>query len=792
REKIGGLLAMDRWEEKVEGTEIGFELQATEPTHIALDSQAVTATAYQDGIVVVKMEDRKAKNMFSDALVAGVTEAFAHIERTPGYKVVILTGYESYFASGGTKERLLAIQEGKVKFTDIRIFQAALECKLPVIAAMQGHGIGAGLSMGMFADIVLLSEESKYVSPYLEYGFTPGAGATWILAEKMGEDLARETLLTARDYTGSELKERGLKLAILPQAEVYQAAMSLAKRIARATRQGLISLKRQLTGKVLATLEETYRLELAMHEKTFVGRSDTLAQIQTKFYQASEPPRSPQVFVETATMDSLSIDNDSLPAITEALRMLLADELQMRESDIDENAQFVDLGLDSISGVTWIRKINDKYHTSIEATKVYSYPTLVQFSRYVKAEAEKQGVWASPGVPSTLVEQPVTITPEQSANGISPRRTYSPESATKKLVSRRRHAGSRIVTGSRATLPSQTTLTQPIAVIGMAGQFPQAKKLEEFWQNIAQGRNCITEVPSHRWNVDAYYQAGDAAPGKTNSRWAGLLDEYDLFDPLFFEISPTEAESMDPQQRLFLQACWHSIENAGYAARSLFGSKCGVFVGCSNGEYHQLSRGHQLSAQGFTGGANSILAARISYFLNLQGPSIAIDTACSSSLVAMAQACDSLNSGASDLALAGGVYVITGPEMHIRTAQTGMLSPNGKCYTFDQRADGFVPGEGVGVVVLKRLADAERDHDIIHGVIEGWGVNQDGRTNGITAPNPESQTRLEQEVYDKFGIDPGRIQLIEAHGTGTKLGDPIEVEGLKKAFEKYTENRGYC
>ena len=188
----------------------------------------------------------------------------------------------------------------------------------------------------------------------------------------------------------------------------------------------------------------------------------------------------------------------------------------------------------------------------------------------------------------------------------------------------------------------------------------------------------------------------------------------------------------------------------------------------------------------------SILAARIAYFLNLQGPCVSIDTACSSSLVAMANACDSLSSGSSDVALAGGVYVMTGPELHIRTSQAGMLSPDGRCYTFDQRANGFVPGEGVGVVVLKRLGDAERDGDLIYGVIEGWGVNQDGKTNGITAPNPESQTRLEQEVYERYGIDPGSIQLIEAHGTATKLGDPVEVEGLKNAFRKYTEKKEYC
>src|SRR6202011_2076665 len=161
-------------------------------------------------------------------------------------------------------------------------------------------------------------------------------------------------------------------------------------------------------------------------------------------------------------------------------------------------------------------------------------------------------------------------------------------------------------------------------------------------------------------------------------------------------------------------------------------------------------------------------------------------------LVALAQGCDSLVSGGSDLALAGGVYVMAGPEMHIRTSQAGMLSSEGRCFSFDQRADGFVPGEGVGVVLLKRLADAQKDRDIIYAVIQGWGVNQDGKTNGITAPNPESQTRLEQQVYDKYQIDPADIQLIEAHGTGTKLGDPIEVEGLKEAFQRYTQAQQYC
>ncbi|HET8773435.1 MAG TPA: SDR family NAD(P)-dependent oxidoreductase, partial [Thermoanaerobaculia bacterium] len=684
----------------------GGREEALVPGPIALRSSVVTATAHPGGIVVVAMEDRQAKNMLSQAVTEGMREAFDHIAQTPGYKVVVLTGYDQYFCSGGTKDNLLAIQAGKARFTDSKAFQLPLDCELPVIAAVQGHGIGAGWSLGMFADLALLSEESSYTSPYMGYGFTPGAGATLSLADKIGTELARESLLTAEPQTGRALNERGLLLPVLPRAQMAAAAMSLAGRIARAPRERLAALKRQGAAHLREQLDETYRLELAMHEKTFVGRSDTLARIESTFHQEAAAPVVP------APQAQAVADADLLPAVTSTLRALLANELQMRESDINEHTQFVDVGLDSISGVSWIRKVNEKYQTSIEATKVYSYPTLAQLSVFVKGEAEARGTLGLPAPPAALPPAPPVAPAAHAVETRTPRR-------------RRQSARFAAADGVRRA-------PQSIAVIGMAGQFPQARNLQEFWRNISEGRNCISRVTRERWDVDAYYQPGAAVAGKSYSDWLGALDEYDRFDPRFFNISPTEAEFMDPQQRLFLQACWHGIEHAGYDARTLSGSKCGVFVGCASGDYHQLSRQHRLSAHGFTGAAMSILASRISYFLNLQGPCVSVDTACSSSLVALAQACDSLNAGDCDLAMAGGVYVMAGPEMHIRTSQAAMLSPEGRCFTFDQRADGFVPGEGVGVVVLKRLADAERDGDLIYGVVEGWGVNQDGKTNGIT------------------------------------------------------------
>ncbi|TDR36319.1 enoyl-CoA hydratase/isomerase-like protein, partial [Tahibacter aquaticus] len=712
---------------------------------VPLQSHVVSATVQAGGVLLVELHDRDAKNMFSEALVAGVGEVFAHIAQTL-YKAVVLTGYDSYFASGGTKESLLAIQAGTVKFTDFKIFHAALQCDVPVIAAMQGHGIGAGWSLGLFADVVLFGEESHYLSPYMNYGFTPGAGATLSVADQLGQDLARESLLTAHEYTGRELRLRGVAQSILPRNAVLAAALALAQRMARQPRERLMNFKQQWSTVRRAAIDATYQRELAMHEATFVGRADTLALIENRFRHSQTPQHRPAsapaaaarvaaapapVATMAAAMPAPAVPapaaasaaGDVLALVTANLRQLLAAELQMPEHDIDDEAQFVDLGLDSIIGVTWVRKINEAYRLEVEATKVYSHPTLAQLSRHVRDEAEKRGslpkattptpITAGTAVPVPLALQTqIPVAPARSARSNAP-------------LTR---AGRLRTLAPLASGATAAPMPGAIAVVGMAGQFPQAANLAQFWRNIADGRDCISVVPPKRWDMDQYYRAGAPAPGLTNSRWMGALDDYDLFDPLFFNISPQEAELMDPQQRLFLQACWQAIEDAGYNARSLSGSRCGVFAGCTNSDYQQLSPDQRLTAQGFTGNANSILAARISYFLNLQGPCLSIDTACSSSLVAMAHACDSLASGTSDLALAGGVYVMTGPDMHIKTAQAGMLSTDGRCFTFDQRANGFVPGEGVGVVVLKRLSDAVRDNDPIYGTIQGWGVNQDGKT----------------------------------------------------------------
>jgi acyl transferase domain-containing protein len=249
---------------------------------------------------------------------------------------------------------------------------------------------------------------------------------------------------------------------------------------------------------------------------------------------------------------------------------------------------------------------------------------------------------------------------------------------------------------------------------------------------------------------------------------------------------------MDPQHRLFLEQSWQGLEDAGYVGTSIEGRRCGVYAGLNGADYQQLCAKADVPAQALWGSAASVLSSRIAYCLDLRGPAITVDTACSSSLVAIHLASQGLRSGETDLAIAGGVFVSCTPGFFVATSRAGMLSPTGRCHTFDERANGFVPGEGVGVVVLKRLDDALADGDHVYAVIVGSGINQDGTTNGITAPSALAQERLECEVYDTFGIDPGGIGMVEAHGTGTKLGDPIEWQALSAAFRRYTDQTEFC
>ncbi len=337
-----------------------------------------------------------------------------------------------------------------------------------------------------------------------------------------------------------------------------------------------------------------------------------------------------------------------------------------------------------------------------------------------------------------------------------------------------------------ATAPTATAAPQDeaIALIGMACRLPGADGAEAFWQLLDQGRDAITEVPADRWDAQALAASEPGQPGRSASRWGGFIEGIDQFDAAFFGISAREADAMDPQQRLLLQACWHALEDAGLRADSLAGSDTGVFIGAMTHDYQllQLRHGQALDAYFGTGNQASILANRLSYVLGLQGPSWTVETACSSSLVALHQARRALLDGDCSLALVGGVNALLAPELYVALSQAQMLSPDGHCRAFDARANGYVRAEGCAMVVLKRLSEAQRDGDRILGLLRGSAVNQDGRSNGLTAPNGPAQQAVMRKALASAGLQAQSVSYLEAHGTGTALGDPIEMESIQQVY----------
>jgi myxalamid-type polyketide synthase MxaE and MxaD len=328
------------------------------------------------------------------------------------------------------------------------------------------------------------------------------------------------------------------------------------------------------------------------------------------------------------------------------------------------------------------------------------------------------------------------------------------------------------------------SLNEPVAIIGMGCRYPGAENVEAFWRLLADGVDAVTEVPPERWAVEALYNADASVPGKMVSRWGGFLRGLDEFDPEFFGITPREAPHIDPRQRLIMESAWEALEAAGIPPGSLAGSRAGVFIATLTNDYDHLLFQDLIRAEAFSGSgtANSIVANRLSYFLDLKGPSLALDTACSGSLIAIHLACESLRKGESTLALAGGVNLNLMPKSSVFFSKAGALSPAGRCKTFDAAADGIVRSDGAGILVLKLLSQAQKDRDPIVAVIRGSAVNHDGRSNGIMAPNGEAQVEVLREAYRRAGIAPAGVQYVETHGTGTKLGDPIEVRALGDAL----------
>ena len=333
----------------------------------------------------------------------------------------------------------------------------------------------------------------------------------------------------------------------------------------------------------------------------------------------------------------------------------------------------------------------------------------------------------------------------------------------------------------RARVAEFERVREPIAIVGLGLRTPGGvTDLDSFAELLWAGRDAITTIPPDRWSLDEWYDEKQDAPGKMTTRFGGFLSDVDSFDAEFFGISPLEAASMDPQQRLVLELAWEALEDAGHAPTSLAGSPTGVYLGIANGDYGRALFAHPEAIDPYFCPGNSfgVASGRLAYVLGLHGPALSIDTACSSSLVAIHLACQGLRLGECDMALAGGVNLILTPELNVNFSKAGMMSRDGRCKTFDAAADGYVRGEGGAILLLRRLRDAQAAGDRVLAVIRGSAVNQDGRSNGLTAPNGPAQEAVLRAALRSAGIHPGQIGYIEAHGTGTSLGDPIEVNAL--------------
>lgn len=345
-----------------------------------------------------------------------------------------------------------------------------------------------------------------------------------------------------------------------------------------------------------------------------------------------------------------------------------------------------------------------------------------------------------------------------------------------------------------AAAPPPPPREEPIAIVGIGCRFPGAPDVEAYWKMLCEGKSAVREVPADRWDARAFTSRDAAAPGKVTSSLGGFLDRIDAFDHAFFGISPREAARMDPQQRLLLEVAWEALEDAGIPPERLAGSKTGVFVGVLTHDYADMSLAspRHIDAYSGTGSLACIAANRISYAFDFAGPSMAIDAACSSSLVAVHTACESIRRGECEAALVGGVNVIVLPTHALVMTKAGALSPDGRCYSFDARANGYARGEGAGIVVLKALSRALADGDEIYAVIRGSAVNHGGRSNGLTAPRQGAQEALLREAYRAAGVSPGAVQYVEAHGTGTPLGDPIECKALGAVLAEGRSDGSKC
>jgi polyketide synthase PksN len=501
------------------------------------------------------------------------------------------------------------------------------------------------------------------------------------------------------------------------------------------------------------------------------------------------PPAVPAADQATspATSDG---GGDLLAPLLNDLSEIVMSHLKLDAGDVAHDKVLLDLGFDSIGLTSFANTINDRYQLDITPVLFFDYPNLGELATHLAVERKDeirrfyQGSAAAATAPAAP-EQPV---PAQDAK--NPGVTTFAIGKGWDPAALDRAATPRSV--SETLSPEARFLNEPIAIVGMSGVMPLSEDLDEFWDNLKNGRDLISVVPSDRWSWEDYFGDPLTEQNKSNSKWGGFMKEVDKFDPLFFGISAREAQMMDPQQRIFLQTVWKAIEDSGQKVSDLSGTRTGLFVGVATNDYLNVMSGLQLPLDLHAGPGNShsILANRVSFLLNLHGPSAPIDTACSSSLIALNRAVQSIRAGGCDMAIVGGVHAMLSPGGHVSFAMAGLMSGDGKCRSFDKRASGYSRGEGCGAIFIKRLSAAEADGNHVYAVIKATAENHGGRVAMLTAPNASAQSALLVEAYEKAGVDPGTVGYIECHGTGTSLGDSIEAQGMSRAFSELAKRQG--
>ncbi|GAY16417.1 type I polyketide synthase [Mycobacterium sp. shizuoka-1] len=469
------------------------------------------------------------------------------------------------------------------------------------------------------------------------------------------------------------------------------------------------------------------------------GRRELLAEVAREVPESVSASGPAGSSVSTRLVEQLTAApvQQRKKLVLEYLRNTVAEVTRIDAAEIREEAGFFDLGMDSLMAVELRRRLEEAVGKELPATLAMDFPRLTDVADHLLSD----------------------------------------------VLNLNERAGSQVATQPTSLATSATD--EPIAIIAVACRFPGSPDADAYWDVLSGGVDAIREIPEDRFDVDQFYDPDQQTPGKIYTRNGGYLDSVDGFDPEFFGISPREAVWIDPQQRLMLEIAWEGLERAGYAPSSVRGSRTGVFVGVGANEYSHLLSGESvenLEAHFITGNALNAIAGRVAFTLGLEGPAMAVDTACSSSLVAVHQASQALHSGDCDMALAGGVNVLLSPASIVAASRARMLAPDGRCKTFDAAADGYVRGEGCGVLVLKRLSDAQRDGDRICAVIRSSAVNQDGASSGLTVPNGGAQQRLITAALTRAGLTGADIDYLEAHGTGTPLGDPIEVQAAAAVY----------